>query len=355
MLKATLSRNFLIWFFSFLFFSFASFLFLFLKEGNGRAYSENQIRVIFSSPLSFQEFSDFLDSYEVSPTELHYSYGEIQGGYTIDSEKNLQEELTRFQEKHEKFLSLMIEKTENEKKNAQENDTFHRNSKLLQELQSAEEKSKTEGILLDWFDANIQDKEIGEEMEQDLRVKEIKSEKEENILSQMNEYNFLQSAKDFFFGKASASLYHEDWAPYGGGSDVNQSYTYQTFYFNDTSDFGSTNTYEHETQVYDNDFADYDDYWSSNMPDAYYDTAFLDDIDNFTIGSLIGDDLETNTEYYTYMELEGETAPTATVRIKGQLGHRYPSWCYSTWCVYADATTSSMAMFTAPSGMSWQY
>lgn len=55
------------------------------------------------------------------------------------------------------------------------------------------------------------------------------------------------------------------------------------------------------------------------------------------------------------MSLRAGSASTATVRIKGQKGHRYPSWCYSTWCVFADATTGSMATFTAPAGMSWQY
>lgn len=151
------------------------------------------------------------------------------------------------------------------------------------------------------------------------------------------------------------SLSHESWAPYKGTSDVTQRYTYQTFYFNNTNDFGSTSTYEHETQVYNKNFADYNNYWSSNLPRAYLDTPFLDSIDNFTVGSAQASLIQTNYSYYAYMALRPGSASSATVRIKGQKGHRWPSWCYSTWCISADATTSSMVTFMAPSGMSWQY
>lgn len=154
---------------------------------------------------------------------------------------------------------------------------------------------------------------------------------------------------------AEASYWHELWAPYGGGSDVQRTYTYQAFYFNNKSSYGSADTYEHETQVYNKNFANYAGYWSSNMPSAYYDTPFSDSIDNFTIGTFTGASLKTYTQYYTYMSLSAGSASTATVRIKGQKGHRSPSWCYSTWCVFPDATTGSMATFTAPAGMSWQY
>jgi len=55
------------------------------------------------------------------------------------------------------------------------------------------------------------------------------------------------------------------------------------------------------------------------------------------------------------MELTAGSSGSATVRIKGQLGSRIPSICYSTWCVFASATTGTMALHSAPSGMSWQY
>jgi len=117
----------------------------------------------------------------------------------------------------------------------------------------------------------------------------------------------------------------------------------------------ASSTYEHETQVYNKNFADYNGYWSSNLPRAYYDTPFCDSIDNFTIGSAQASSIRVNSQYYTYMALRAGSASNATVRTKGQKGHRWPSWCYSTWCIFADATTSSMATFTAPGGMSWWY
>lgn len=165
----------------------------------------------------------------------------------------------------------------------------------------------------------------------------------------------IQTIKKGSDGITLESTSHESWAPYGGTSDVKATYTSQTFYFDKISDFGSTNTYEHETQVYDKRFANYAGYWSSNMPKAYYDTPFLDTIDNFTVGTLTANVLKVKTQYYTYMSLKAGTVTTATVRIKGQKGHRSPSSCYSTWCVFADATTGTMALLTAPSGKSWQY
>lgn len=168
-----------------------------------------------------------------------------------------------------------------------------------------------------------------------------------------NGFSYISNAKFILNAKASSS--HEPWAPYTGGSDVQRTYTYQTFKFDNVSNYGSADTYEHETQVYDKNFADYAGYWSSNMPSAYYDTPFSDSIDNFTIGTFTAASLQTETQYYTYMSLSPGTVLNATVRIKGQKGHRFPGWCYSTWCVFADATTQSMATFNAPAGMSWIY
>lgn len=148
--------------------------------------------------------------------------------------------------------------------------------------------------------------------------------------------------------------------------------------------------------MYNAAFADYDDYWSSNLPSAYYDTPFLDDIDNFTVGSSQGSELENDLQYYTYMRLQkgndsdctgccsshggvvcsngvamcGDGTPLSptcqakgcnkcldfsTVRIKGQLGHRFPEFCHSTWCIFADATTGTMCLLDAPQYKAWTY
>lgn len=151
------------------------------------------------------------------------------------------------------------------------------------------------------------------------------------------------------------STSHESWAPYGGTADVTSTYASHTFYFNNTSAFKSNSTYEHETQVYNSKFANAGSSWSSNLPRAYKDTQFADSIDNFTIGSAQASSIKKNYRYYTQMSLKPETARTATVRIKGQLGERRPSGCYSTWCVWPVATTGTMALLQAPVGLSWQY
>lgn len=193
------------------------------------------------------------------------------------------------------------------------------------------------------------------------------------------------------------ALAGELWAPSSGYSSVNQQKAYNNFYFTGVEgDYTDVETYEHETQVYNILFADFNSYWSSNLPSAYYDTPFLDDIDNFTIGSAQASDLVSGRQYYTYMSLkkgntsdcvgccsshggvccnngvpmccDGASLSTtcaakgcnqclneSVVRIKGQKGYRVPSWCYSTWCIYAEATTPSMCIFKAPAYQSWTY
>lgn len=189
----------------------------------------------------------------------------------------------------------------------------------------------------------------------------------------------------------------EQWAPVSGYSSVNQTKAYNRFVFAPLSgQYADDETYEHETQVYNNAFSDYDGYWSSNLPTKYYDTPFLDDIDNFTIGSARAADLKDGVQYYTYMALTkgnnsdcqgccsqhggvicsngvtqcadgtalssactakgcNQCLNEATVRIKGQRGHSVIPGCTSTWCIFADATTGTMCLLNAPQYKSWLY
>lgn len=196
---------------------------------------------------------------------------------------------------------------------------------------------------------------------------------------------------------ASTVFAGEPWAPVSGYSSVNQSKTYNRFKFASLNgQYGDDDTYEHETQVYNNVFADYDGYWSSSLPAKYYDTPFSDDIDNFTIGSARAADLQGGKYYYTYMALRkgnnsdcrgccsyhggvicsngiaqcadgtalssacvakgcNQCLNEATVRIKGQRGHSIVPGCTSTWCIFADATTGTMCLLNAPQYKSWIY
>ena len=195
----------------------------------------------------------------------------------------------------------------------------------------------------------------------------------------------------------NTAISREAWAPENGYCSVNQRYAYNKFRFNVAEGtFSEDATYEHETQVYNIEFADYGGSWRSNLPRAYYDTPFLDDIDNFTIGSAQASSIKNRKTYTTYMKLKkgnnsdcrgccsghggvcfsngvtsccdgtflSETCVNkgcdqsknhSTVRIKGQLGERTIPFCYSTWCIFAQATTGSMAVITAPYRTKWVY
>ncbi|MFW0871271.1 MAG: hypothetical protein ACKKL4_02350 [Patescibacteria group bacterium] len=326
----------------------ASITFVFAQSAT--AETSARAKVEFNHPVSLSEFATLVKQNGIIPTELHYTQGEIQGGYTVELGKSIDEALEDFAEKHETFLALAISKTEQQIREEKDETIRQRALASLEQLRNAKIKNDNDGLKIDAIETN--DKQSLKALEQTDLIKQIVPLQKISHKIGARVTKALDSAKRALIDVVYAG---ESWAPYGGGSDVQYTYTYQTFYFDYIGDYDSDDTYEHETQVYDNDFADYDNYWSSNMPNAYKDTQFLDDIDNFTVGTFTASSLSTYYQYYTYMALEHETANSATVRIKGQKGHRYPSWCYSTWCVFADATTGSMAVFTAPAGMSWQY
>lgn len=202
----------------------------------------------------------------------------------------------------------------------------------------------------------------------------------------------------FFLSTFAVLLFAgEQWAPVSGYSSVNQTKTYNRFVFASLNgQYKDGATYEHETQVYNNAFANYGGYWSSNLPGKYYDTPFLDNIDNFTIGSAKAAELRSGIQYYTYITLKkgnnshcqgccskhggvvcnngisqcadgtpvtstclskscNQCLDIATVRIKRQRGHSIIPGCDSTWCVFADATTGTMCLLSAPQYKNWIY
>lgn len=316
--------------------------------------SENkQVTIEFNAPMSFVDFKGIVKQYGIDPLEMNYEQCGIRGGYTVTRGDSIEDSMLKFGSEHVKFLDTARVETEKAMVSATDEATQSRLKALAQELQNARIMNDKDGLKINSFIAP--DSEAIVRMRQSGVVKTVIP--TQRMIYKLGE-SILSGAKTLgssFVNVAQASGSHESWAPYGGRSDVYRSYTYQLFYFNNVGAFGSTGTYEHETQVYDKNFADYNGYWSSNMPSAYYDTPFGDTIDNFTIGTYRASTLATYRQYFTYMSLRAGSASWATVRIKGQRGHRYPSWCYSTWCVYADATTQSMATMSAPTSVSWQY
>lgn len=328
---------------------------LFFANGKVSAAASNQaVKATLNTPISLSEFTDAVKLHRAKISELHYVQGDIQGGYTVQPGETIDVAVNNFQKAHNTFLATAITKTEKDISEATDTETLQRLSTLHSQLISARSQTKTEGLKIDSIETDDEQSLNG--LKQAGFIKSVLPKQSVGQKVSVKLQNAFSYGVTKLTNVAEASYWHELWAPYGGGSDVQRTYTYQTFYFNNVSSYGSADTYEHETQVYDKNFADYAGYWSSNMPSAYYDTPFSDSIDNFTIGTFTGASLQTYTQYYTYMSLTAGSASTATVRIKGQKGHRYPSWCYSTWCVFADATTGTMALHNpAPSGMSWQY
>lgn len=309
--------------------------------GNG------QVVANFNSPLPFEDLISMARKFRMEPKEIYYEENGISGGYAVYDGEDIEYALQDMLNKHIDFLRSVSE--------------LNKKAMLAKRFKGrpASDLQKLDVI----FSRLLENAQEGR-----FRLRGVRLENGP-IVSTLIKNGAVHSITPIYKKHSesdaktnedvpSPKLYskkHESWAPYGGESSVNQQETYQTFYFNNVKKFGKNSTYEHETQVYDKNFADYDGYWSSNLPSAYYDTPFLDSIDNFTIGSTQASSIRTNTRYYTYMRLRAGSSSTAPVRIKGQKGHRFPSWCHSTWCIFADETTSSMAKFNAPGGMSWIY
>ncbi len=309
---------------------------------------QQKVKIEFNTPLSTAKLVSVVKKFKLEPTELYYAQDDIQGGYSISEGESIEIAVEKMLDAHNQFLEDAIAQSSEAMNKSTDEPTFEMLSVLNDQFVVALNKIENNKFTISGMQVN--------------KNKNVNKMQKVGLISNITLVTQRQKVKLDVFNTqeqvdsiSTKSLSHESWAPYGGTSKVNQRYTLQTFYFNNTSDFGSTSTYEHETQVYNKSFADYNGYWSSNLPRAYKDTPFLDSIDNFTVGSAKASSIRTNYRYYTYMTLRAGSASSATVRIKGQKGHRWPSWCYSTWCIFPDATTGSMATFTAPAGISWQY
>lgn len=143
------------------------------------------------------------------------------------------------------------------------------------------------------------------------------------------------------------------WAPYGGTSEVNKSYSYQRFIFNDVSKLGSSlAAYEHETLISDKNYADQTGYWASNLPNPYLDCGNTDSVDNFAVGSFTANQIRTYTWYYTYIGLVGQSSPSSLVKIWAERG---TNWTWSCWTVTSNEHAGLLVTHYAGGGISWQF
>jgi hypothetical protein len=96
---------------------------------------------------------------------------------------------------------------------------------------------------------------------------------------------------------------------------------------------------------------------ASNLPKAYVDTAVSDPAgeQTHTIGSANAQELVANQLYWTSMRKRVGNASTDRGKIQGQRGHRFPAWCYTTWCVFPDKTLDIIRawLYPIPATRNW--
>lgn len=90
--------------------------------------------------------------------------------------------------------------------------------------------------------------------------------------------------------------------------------------------------------------------WSSNMSNDYKDTQFDDGNDEwvFTIGTSRANKLDPDHEYRTYFRTNKGNTSADDGAIYPQYGHRTPSFCDSTWCIFGDATKKYIQAWDLP-------
>lgn len=136
---------------------------------------------------------------------------------------------------------------------------------------------------------------------------------------------------------------------------------YGTVRFAWTTNSRMTNLHCYDDVTFEPDFKtyNYDDRhyyrktieaWSTSMPDGYKDTQFLDG-DNeyiFTIGTSRAGKLDPDKEYRTYFRTENGNTSSDDGAIYLQRGNRTPSYCDSTWCIFAQETKKYVAAWDLP-------
>lgn len=128
----------------------------------------------------------------------------------------------------------------------------------------------------------------------------------------------------------------------------------------DSINFSEEQTYEHDVFLYNYDEKTYLDgnttaypgcwpeltYAATTWPAEsrpYIDTRFnmymvscdKDEL-AYTIGMAQASALQANVNYYTYIRTENGNDSTDKFKLRAQIGHRIPNFCYTTWCSFGD-------------------
>ncbi|MDO8604758.1 MAG: hypothetical protein Q7K40_05205 [bacterium] len=353
-------------------------IFVFLVGGISSTYaadlqSSEEFVVEFKQPLSKKQLMNMVRKFNFVPTELRHQHEDMVSVYTIPKEVEVEEAFENMLAKHQEFLDVAVSSTEDEIAKERDTENKSRLGKMQSKFQSALKEVKDGMFRI--HAVTVRDVGLLASREWSVVVSkvapssEILRQRGEGQQAKEQQISSLEKVLDFAISKAHAShgIYYVNpslWVPRSGSSKTTQSMAFNTFYFPNVSgfsSFGGILTYEHETQVYEKNFADYDNYYSSNLPSHYLDFSKFDPdptIDNFTVGSSQASSITVNTQYWTYMSLRPQFVSTALVRIKGQLGYREPSSCHSpTFCIWPTMTTGSLVMYYAPISyqQSWTY
>lgn len=101
--------------------------------------------------------------------------------------------------------------------------------------------------------------------------------------------------------------------------------------------------------------------WDSNQPRAYADTQMDDSYNErpFSVGSADATQFVKGRWYYFYIyDVRGASSGPTKTKLQAQRGHRWPSTCYSTYCVYAEDTVTIVpfsAYYFSPGHCYWRY
>jgi len=108
-------------------------------------------------------------------------------------------------------------------------------------------------------------------------------------------------------------------------------------------------------------------YAATSWPSAsqpYLDTRFGENLTSceidelaFTIGAAQADALQAGTSYYTYIRTADGNDSSDKFKLQGQIGHRIPTSCYSTWCSFGDQSYNLVPAwsYTVPGTQPWIY
>lgn len=145
--------------------------------------------------------------------------------------------------------------------------------------------------------------------------------------------------------------------------------------------FSTEQTYEHDIFLYNYDRKTYLDGTSTSYPGCYPNATYaatswpvasqpyLDtrlsenlvscEVDElaYTIGAAQASALQANVDYYTYIRTANGNDTTDKFKLQGQVGHRTPSNCYTTWCSFGDQSYNIIRAWSTnvPGTQSWIY